>query len=88
MFFVYRKAEDVMPMPMMGKRVIEVRGSIMAITISGQTLYSVSELSQKLNVTTVTIRNYIKQGRLRGQKAMGRWFISEQDMVDFFDSLQ
>lgn len=60
----------------------------MAIMISGQTLYSVSELSLKLNVTTVTIRNYIKQGKLRGQKAMGRWFISEQDMVDFFNSLQ
>jgi predicted site-specific integrase-resolvase len=60
----------------------------MAITISGQTLYSVSELSQKLNVTTVTIRNYIKQGRLIGHKAMGRWFISEQDMVEFFNSLQ
>ena len=60
----------------------------MAITISGQTLYSVSELSQKLNVTAVTIRNYIKQGKLRGQKAMGRWFISEQDMEEFFNSLQ
>jgi len=60
----------------------------MAITISGRTLYSVSELSMKLNVTTVTIRNYIKQGRLRGQKAMGRWFISEEDMADFFNSLQ
>lgn len=60
----------------------------MAITISGQTLYSVSELSMKLNVTTVTIRNYIKQGRLRGQKAMGRWFIAEEDMTDFFNSLQ
>jgi hypothetical protein len=36
----------------------------------------------------VTIRNYIKQGRLRGHKAMGRWFISEQDMVEFFNSLQ
>jgi excisionase family DNA binding protein len=60
----------------------------MAITISGQTLYSVTELSQKLNVTAVTIRNYIKQGKLRGQKAMGRWFISEQDMEEFFNSLQ
>jgi excisionase family DNA binding protein len=78
MFFFYRKGEGV----------IEVRGTSMAITISGQTLYSVSELSQKLNVTTVTIRNYIKQGRLRGHKAMGRWFIAEQDMVEFFNSLQ
>jgi len=76
------------PMPMICSRVIEERGTIMAITISGQTLYSVSELSLKLNVTTVTIRNYIKQGRLRGHKAMGRWLISEQDMVEFFNSLQ
>jgi len=60
----------------------------MAITISGRTLYSVSELSLKLNVTTVTIRNYIKQGKLRGQKAMGRWFIAEEDMTDFFNSLE
>lgn len=75
-------------MPMTCSRVTEVRGTFMAITISGQTLYSVSELSLKLNVTTVTIRNYIKQGKLRGQKAMGRWFIAEQDMVEFFDSLQ
>lgn len=75
-------------MPMIRSRVTEARGTIMAITISGQTLYSVSELSLKLNVTTVTIRNYIKQGKLRGQKAMGRWFISERDMVEFFDSLQ
>ena len=75
-------------MPMIYSRVIEARGTIMAITISGQTLYSVSELSLKLNVTTVTIRNYIKQGKLRGQKAMGRWFISEQDMVEFFNSLE
>ncbi len=75
-------------MSMIYSRVIQARGTIMAITISGQTLYSVSELSLKLNVTTVTIRNYIKQSKLRGQKAMGRWFISEQDMVEFFNSLQ
>jgi len=60
----------------------------MTITISGQTLYTVFELSQKLNVTTVTIRNYLKQGKLRGQKAMGRWFIAEEDVTDFFNKLQ
>jgi predicted site-specific integrase-resolvase len=60
----------------------------MTITISGQTLYTVFELSQKLNVTTVTIRNYLKQGKLTGQKAMGRWFIAEEDVTDFFNKLQ
>ena len=48
------------------------------------TLYSVSEVSQKLEVTPVTIWKYLKQGKLRGQKKMGKWFISEEDLIDFF----
>ena len=52
------------------------------------TFYSVSELSHKLNVTTVTIRNYLKQGKLKGQKVMGRWFISDEDAVRFFREIQ
>jgi DeoR/GlpR family transcriptional regulator of sugar metabolism len=48
------------------------RRKTMPTTIRDKTLYSVPELSQKLNVTTVTIRNYLKQGKLKGQKVMGR----------------
>lgn len=59
----------------------------MPTTIRDKTLYSVPELSQKLNVTTVTIRNYLKQGKLKGQKLMGRWFILDDDIVDFFREL-
>ena len=60
----------------------------MPTTIRDKTLYSVPELSQKLNVTTVTIRNYLKQGKLKGQKVMGRWFIIDDDIVEFFRELQ
>lgn len=60
----------------------------MPIKIKDMTLYSVPEVSQKLNVTTVTIRNYLRQGKLKGQKVMGRWFISEEDLVEFFKKLQ
>lgn len=59
----------------------------MPTTIKGVTLYSVFDLAQMLNVTTVSIRNYIKQGHLRGQKVMGRWFVSEEDLNDFFRTL-
>ena len=59
----------------------------MPTTIRDKTLYSVPELSQKLNVTTVTIRNYLKQGKLKGQKVMGRWFILDDDIVEFFKEL-
>ncbi|NOQ85487.1 MAG: helix-turn-helix domain-containing protein [Deltaproteobacteria bacterium] len=60
----------------------------MPIKIKDMTLYSVQEVSHKLNVTTVTIRNYLRQGKLKGQKVMGRWFISEEDLVEFFEKLQ
>jgi len=59
----------------------------MPISISGLILYSVPELSQLLNVTTVSIRNYIKQGHLKGRKVMGRWVVSENDFEEFFSKL-
>lgn len=57
----------------------------MPIQIGDITLYSVLDLAYKLNVTTVTIRNYLKQGKLEGQKVMGRWFISEEDVIKFLN---
>ena len=59
----------------------------MPTQIEDLTLYSVPDLSQMLNVTTVSIRNYIKQGHLKGQKVMGRWFVSEEEVRDFLDTL-
>ena len=56
----------------------------MPIQIIGTNLYSVTELSEKLNVTTVTIRNYLKQGKLKGKKVMGRWLILEEDAMQLF----
>ena len=56
----------------------------MPVEINKETFYTVPELSQKLNVTTVTIRNYLKQGRVKGQKVMGRWFISREGLSEFF----
>jgi DNA-directed RNA polymerase specialized sigma24 family protein len=52
--------------------------------IKDMPIYSSLEISQKLNVTPVTIWKYLKQGRLKGQKIMGRWFISGEEIIDFF----
>ncbi len=67
-----KKKEEVMYMP---------------TTIEDVTLYSVPDLSQMLNVTTVSVRNYIKQGHLKGQKVMGRWFVSEEEVREFLETL-
>ena len=54
--------------------------------IGDKKFYSVPELAQKLNVTTATIRNYLKQGKLKGKKVMGKWFISDEDLFEIFKS--
>ena len=60
----------------------------MPTKIEDVTLYSVPEVSQMLNVTTVSIRNYIKQGYLNGQKVMGRWVVVEKELNKFLNRLQ
>ena len=59
----------------------------MPTKIEDVTLYSVPEVSYMLNVTTVSVRNYIKQGYLNGQKVMGRWVVVEEELRDFFKKL-
>ncbi len=56
----------------------------MPTKINDINLYSSLEISQKLNVTPVTIWKYLKQGKLKGQKRTGRWFISGEEIIDFF----
>ncbi len=56
----------------------------MPIKIKDIPIYSTLEISQKLNVTPVTIWKYLKQGKLQGQKTMGKWFISGEELIDFF----
>jgi len=59
----------------------------MPTTIEDVTLYSVTDVSQMLNVTTVSVRNYIKQGHLKGQKVMGRWVVAEEEVSAFLKAL-
>lgn len=55
----------------------------MPFQIRDITLYSVPEISQVLNVTTTTTRNYLKKGILRGQKIHGKWVISYEDLMEY-----
>jgi predicted site-specific integrase-resolvase len=48
-------------------------------------LYSLEELSKTLEITTITLRTYIKQGKLKGRKAGGRWFVSEESLSEYFN---
>ena len=52
----------------------------MPTKLASTTFYSVSEVAHKLNVTTMSVRNYLRHGQLKGKKIMGRWLITEGDL--------
>lgn len=55
----------------------------MPTKLANTTLYTVTDIAHKLNVTPASVRNYIRQGYLKGQKIMKRWFITEDAMKEF-----
>jgi len=57
----------------------------MPIKLGEITLYSVQELSKRLNVTPITLRSYLKSGRIRGQKVAGKWYVAETSLRRFFE---
>lgn len=44
------------------------------------TLYSVKEVAEILDVTTRSIRNYLKNGTLKGKRVGGQWRFSKEDV--------
>lgn len=58
----------------------------MPIQLGELRLFTLEELSEKLGITTVTLRAYIKEGRLKGRKAGVRWYVSEEALREYFAS--
>jgi excisionase family DNA binding protein len=55
----------------------------MPTTIEGLKLYTIPEAADALRVTPQTIRNYLKQGKLKGQRIGRPIFITESNIRDF-----
>ena len=59
----------------------------MPIEIGNVRLFTLQEISEKIdNITTVTLRSYIKDGRLKGRKFGQKWYVSEQALQEYFSS--
>ena len=58
----------------------------MPIKLGSIVLYTTKELTRKLDITSVTLRTYIKRGRIKGQKVGGRWLVSEEAVREFFNT--
>jgi len=58
----------------------------MPIRIGDLKLYSLQELSEKLGVTKVTLRTYLKNGKMKGQKMGTTWYVSEESLREYFNA--
>jgi len=53
------------------------------LQVGNERAYNVQEAAQLLKVSAVTIRSYIKQGKLKAQKVGRAFYITEATIEDF-----
>ena len=58
----------------------------MATVIEGIKFYTIPEAAQALRVTPQTVRAYIKQGRLKGQRIGRPILITENNLKEFLQA--
>ena len=56
----------------------------MSIQVGDMKLYDVEEVAEMLDVGEPTIRRYLRQGKLKGKKLAKRWYVSEENLKDYF----
>jgi excisionase family DNA binding protein len=56
--------------------------------IGSLTLYSVDDLHDQLGVSKMTLRAYLREGRLRGRKLGVQWYVTEEAIREYFDEPQ
>lgn len=55
----------------------------MATTIGNTKAYDVKEVSQLFNITPVTVRRYLQEGKLKGVKFGVKWYVTEENIKAF-----
>ena len=48
--------------------------------IPGESFYTIGEVAEILEVTKPTIKNYIKKGKIKGEKILGKWCVPEDNL--------
>lgn len=49
------------------------------------TLYSVDDLHEHLGLSKMTIRAYLREGKIRARKLGVQWYVTEEALRDYFD---
>lgn len=55
----------------------------MPIKFSGSKLYSIRDLEKILPITPLTIRKYIREGKIKGRKIGVNWYVAKEDLEVF-----
>ncbi|SMO61135.1 helix-turn-helix domain-containing protein [Gracilimonas mengyeensis] len=53
--------------------------------IGDLTLYTVDDLHDILGISKMTLRTYLREGRLRGRKLGVSWYVTEEAIREYFD---
>lgn len=53
--------------------------------IGNLTLYSIDDLHDMLGISKMTLRAYLREGRIRGRKLGVSWFVTEDAIREYFD---
>jgi len=57
----------------------------MTIKIDNEIYYTVKDLKNLLSLTELTVRNYLRSGRLRGYKPRQFWYVSQKNLKLFLE---
>lgn len=57
----------------------------MAKQIGNLTLYSVDDLHKQLGLSKMTIRAYLRDGKIRARKLGVKWYVTEEALREYFD---
>ncbi|MBA7487294.1 hypothetical protein ES707_22857 [subsurface metagenome] len=61
------------------------RLKILPIKFDDKKLYSIRELAKILPVTPLTIRKYIREGKIKGHKIGKNWYVIKEDLEAFLE---
>ncbi len=56
--------------------------------IGDLTLYSVDDLHEQLGISKMTLRTYLREGRIRGRKLGVSWYVTEDAIREYFNEPQ
>lgn len=56
--------------------------------IGSLTLFSIDDLHQSLGLSKMTLRAYLRDGKLKGRKLGVQWFVTEEALREYFDEVE